>query len=545
MSTIVKRHVPCLDTAGCGSSDARSVYDNGTSFCFSCRKFFPAQEGDEMSKPSPSPNVRKKPSITLEEIRALPVRGFRERNVTKTVADYYGVKVSYNEDGEIDTHYYPYGSESYKARKLPKDFTWINNSTDLFGRDKFSGSGKRLIICEGEIDTLSVAQASYDKYKKFYPVVGLSSSVMTKSILENRDWVRSFQEVILCFDEDEAGFKARDEAIKIIGLDKVKYVKLPENDANETLLKHGSQVLLSTIFEAAPYIPAGIISKDALWEALVSYNNTPSIPYPLFLSSVNEKTKGIRLGEIVLFTSGTSSGKSTILREIMIHIKNITDSKIGVVSLEESPAETARKLAGMALNRNPAAEEITLDELKPGFDEVFGTDRFLLLDHQGSLKDETILDKIAYMALSGCKYIIIDHITILVSEGVGALTGNEAIDKVMNDLLRFVKRHNVWIGLVSHLRKTTNTGKAFEEGRMPSLDDIKGSGSIKQISFDIIGFARNLMAPDEVERNTVDLAVLKCRYTGLTGPCEGAYYDYKTGRFKDLSQRPTESFEKI
>ena len=230
------------------------------------------------------------------------------------------------------------------------------------------------------------------------------------------------------------------------------------------------------------------------------------------------------------------------MREICLSMQDNTDSKIGIVSLEESPAETARKLAGMVLKRNPAEEEISLEELRPGFDKVFGSDRYMLLDHQGSLKDENIIDKLEYMALSGAKYIIIDHITILVSEGAGDLTGNEAIDKVMNDLLRFVKRHNVWIGLVSHLRKTTNTGKAFEEGRMPNLDDIKGSGSIKQISFDIIAFARNLQAEDPVERNTISLSVLKCRYTGLTGPVEGAYYDYKTGRFTSIENAPREEF---
>jgi twinkle protein len=167
-----------------------------------------------------------------------------------------------------------------------------------------------------------------------------------------------------------------------------------------------------------------------------------------------------------------------------------------------------------------------------GFDEVFGDDRFLVLDHQGSIKDDSIMDKLEYMALSGCKYIMIDHITILVSEGTDGLTGNEAIDKVMNDLLRFVKRHNVWIGLVSHLRKTNNSGKAFEDGKMPNLDDIKGSGSIKQISFDIIAFARNLQHSDDVKRNTVEIAILKCRYTGLTGPANDAYYNYDTGRFQ-------------
>lgn len=541
MGKIISRHQPCIDP-NCGSSDALSIYEDNTSFCFSCQTWFPASEKTVTSK---TKNFFKS-KITTEEILEYPVRGFKERDITKTVAEFYGVRVSYNSDGEIDTHYYPYNNgKAFKVRKLPKDFSWINKSDHLFGQEKFSGAGRRLIICEGEIDAMSVAQASYSKYQKFYPIVALSSSVMVKSIIEARDWVRSFQEVVVCFDEDEAGHKARDEAIKIIGLDKVKFTKLPENDANDVLKKHGGGRLLQAIFEAEAYIPSGIITKDALWNALVEYRNKPSLPYPPFLSGINKKTKGIRLGEISLFTSGTSCGKSTLLREIMLHLKEMSSDKIGIVSLEESPGETAIKLSAMQLKINPAETELSLEQVQPGFEAVFGSDQFILLDHQGSLKDETILNKIEYMALSGCKYIIIDHITILVSEGAGDLTGNEAIDKIMNDLLRFVKRHDVWIGLVSHLRKTTNTGKAFEEGRMPNLDDIKGSGSIKQISFDIIGFARNLMAPDEVDRNTVEMAVLKCRYTGLTGPCEGAYYDYPTGRFKPLSDRPFEDFSKI
>ena len=134
------------------------------------------------------------------------------------------------------------------------------------------------------------------------------------------------------------------------------------------------------------------------------------------------------------------------------------------------------------------------------------------------------------MALSGCKYLFIDHITILVSEGADGLSGNEAIDKVMNDLLRISKQHNVWIGLVSHLRKMQQTGKSFEEGHMPTVDDIRGSGSIKQISHDIIGFARNITADDEEERNTINLSVLKSRFTGQTGPAGSCKYDMETAR---------------
>ena len=139
------------------------------------------------------------------------------------------------------------------------------------------------------------------------------------------------------------------------------------------------------------------------------------------------------------------------------------------------------------------------------------------------------------MAAMGCKYIILDHITIAVSEGADGLTGNEAVDKTMSDLLKICKQYNVWLGVISHLRKTGVGGKSFEEGHLASLDDIKGSGSIKQISFDIVAFARNLIAEEEAERNTIKLRVLKSRYTGLTGDAGAATYNNRTGRLTYLS----------
>jgi twinkle protein len=267
-----------------------------------------------------------------------------------------------------------------------------------------------------------------------------------------------------------------------------------------------------------------------LWTQLETYNELESVPYPDSMSGLNDKLKGMRFGEITLWTSGTGSGKSTLLREIAVHLLDTTDDKVGIVSLEESPAETARKMSGMALNRNPAAEEIPLEELKVGYDQLFGDDRVLVLDHQGSISDGSIMDYLEYMCLSGAKYLFVDHITLLASEGAEGLTGNEAIDLIMNQLLRLVKKHNVWVGLISHLRKTDNKGKSFEEGKLPSMDDIKGSGSIKQISMDVIAFARNVGSDDAVERNTIKTKVLKCRCTGLTGPSGSLLYDFDSGR---------------
>lgn len=315
MSKIVKLHVPC----SCGSSNARSIYDNGSSFCWSCQQWFPYSEADndlkgENIEPPEKPERKvytKK--VTLEEIKGLPIRGFEKRGIKKKVCEFFDVHVGYDEDGEIGTHYYPYEEGTYKVRKLPKEFTWIGKSDTLFGLDKFNGGGKRLIICEGEIDCLSVATAAYDKYGKIYPVCALSSSSMAKkSLLKEREKIRSFEQVILCFDEDDAGHKARDEAIKIIGIDKVRIVKLPENDANEVLMKHKGAVLQSCLWDAAPFIPAGILTTAELKAQMQALELEPSVPYPPCLEGVDSKLKGIRLGQIALYISGTGSGKSRI-----------------------------------------------------------------------------------------------------------------------------------------------------------------------------------------------------------------------------------------
>lgn len=557
---IVESNLPCFKST-CGSSDARRLYEDGTSYCFSCKTWFP--KGQENGQVVKSPKLREgatsatpRSFMSLAAVKELSIRGLRSRGITKVVCEFFGVKVSYDENGEVDGHFYPYlatnGETVYKHRKVAdKSFFWIGGSGELFGYEKFAGGGKRLIITEGEVDALSVAQASMDKYEKIYPVISLTSASGVAALMPHREWIRSFQEVAIWMDKDTAGEEALAKVLKIVGVDKARIVHSPAGakDANDVLMQTGWSAVMHAIWDAQQWVPAGIIQRDALWGALCEYNNIASVPYPDCVGELNLKVKGMRLGEIALFISGTGSGKTTLLREIILWLLECeqvpSTDKIGVVSLEEAPAESARKLAGMQLKRNPAAEEIPIDELKVGFDAVFGSDRVMMLDHQGSIADGSIVEQLEYMALMGCKYIFVDHITILVSEGADGLTGNEAIDKVMNDLLRLAKRHNVWIGLVSHLRKAPVGGKSFEEGKLPSLDDIRGSGSIKQISFDIIAFARNLNAEDEIERNTIKMAVLKSRYTGLTGSVQGAFYEYKTGRLRRAIDIPPEDFTRI
>jgi twinkle protein len=505
----------------CPSSDGFALYDDGHGYCFVCNHYEKNVEEDEDMAVA-APQVT---SLELFESQLGDCRGCKERGITKTIAEHYGVRASYDSERNITAYNYPYYRDNeliaYKVRTLPKQFKTVGDFKDVwpFGYQSFGMGGKRLVITEGEFDAMSVAQASLDHYNKIYPAISVASASNLKSLLQAREWIRSFEEVVLFFDRDVAGQKAIKDAANIIGIDKVKVASSTAKDPCELYQEKGKEGVMRAIWDAQPFSPAGIVvGHEPVWEQYLARRSTESVAYPNCLSGINDKTKGMRFGEITLFTSGTGSGKSTVIKEIVLDLLNKSDDKVGMISLEESVGDTAEKFIQMQLQRNLQEYDVSLEEQEEASRAVFGSEKLVLLDHQGSVGDESLIDKIEYMALMGCKYLILDHITIAVSEGAEGYTGNEAIDKVMSDLLKLTKKHNIWLGVISHLRKVQGGGTTFEQGKLPSMDDIKGSGSIKQISFDIIGFARDMANDDDQVRNTINFIVLKSRFTGKTGP---------------------------
>src|SRR5690606_11906177 len=90
----------------CGSSDAFG-YKEGDEwgYCFSC-----GESSKINNEGKAVPKMIKAASIDLDVIEALPIRGFKERNITKKVAEHYGVRVAYvdSDSMTIAKHYYPY-----------------------------------------------------------------------------------------------------------------------------------------------------------------------------------------------------------------------------------------------------------------------------------------------------------------------------------------------------------------------------------------------------------------------------------------------------
>lgn len=494
---------------------------------------------------------------TLKQIDQLPFRGSRIRNIEKPVYEFYGVRSEIQANGEPGSRYYPWHVDgkhvSYKQKTLEKKYYMKGDTQSmnrkgamLWGQHLFAGGGRTLVITEGEDDACAIQMAYSKKYNgKRFPVVSLFNTNNPALVINNLEWINSFEKVILWPDVDQhgKGEQVMDDMAKAIG-PKAHIVDCKNyKDANDAWIGEGTEFVISKVWNAQPFTPAGFIKGKELWERFKERKNVKALPYPDCLAGLNTKLKGMRKGEITLFVSGTGSGKSTTTKEVMLEIMAKSNEKLGIICLEEDVGETTQKFIEMKLGKDVMDEDnpVPEEDQYAAYKELFGDENVIVLDHQGSVGDESLIEKMRALCAMGVGYIVLDHITIAVSEGNEGLTGNEATDKMMSDLLKLVKAWPVWLGLISHLRKTGAGGNSFEEGHMASLDDIKGSGSIKQISFDIIAFARNMVHEDERERNTTRFRVLKARFTGKTGDAGAATYNHETRRMSRVAINSTES----
>lgn len=525
----------------CGSSDAYTTFADGSTYCFSagCGHGERGDSGD---------------GITFAQIHNLPWRPLKARGLSEEVAKEYGVKV-YQVDGKDRAYFYPLyedgeaGSQrlsGYQVRKLPKKFSRIGKvgKAKLFGHQVNSGGSTFLVLCEGADDTMA-ARAMLQSQGKDYRVRG---SLGDKGWKANLEYLEQFATVAICYDQDGPGQTAANKIADALTPGKAKIVNWEgAKDPNDLWNQGRSKDFLKAINNGKVKRPDGVVSGSSTWDRLKNRVRAKSLPYPEHWSTMNAKTKGIRLGELDTWTSGSGMGKTQVLRELQYHILNKTTDNIGIIALEEPLEDTVEAMMSIHVNQRIHLMENDPRE-EPWYREAWefcwGQDRIHLYDHFGSLDETTLLAKIRFMARGlGVKYVFLDHLSIVVSEFADQGGERELIDTLMTKLKNLTQELNIWIGLVVHLRKTGTGSKSFETGEMPTLDDLRGSGSIKQLSNSVYALARNQQEADPIRRNTSQLGVLKCRFTGDTGDADKLYFDGRTGRMVEPPEPEQPEFD--
>jgi twinkle protein len=203
--------------------------------------------------------------------------------------------------------------------------------------------------------------------------------------------------------------------------------------------------------------------------------------------------------------------------------------------LEESVRKTGLSLMSLAANKplHLPDTEVSYEEKRAAFDATLGTDRLYMFDHFGSTNIDNIVKRTEeFSSAFGCGYIFLDHISIVVSSQDNG-DERKALDRIMTELRTLCQKTGVALILVSHLKRPESKG--HEEGAATSLAQLRGSGSIAQLSDMVIGLERNGQADDDIIRNTTRVRVLKNRFSGVTGAACALLYDKETGRMLETN----------
>jgi twinkle protein len=358
-----------------------------------------------------------------------------------------------------------------------------------------------------------------------------------KDISENLEFFQAYQRIILCFDEDEEGKKAV-EAVCPLLAGRVFVTKLTEKDANAMLMAgKGDELKWAIVKHAKKYQPDGIINGAETWERYKKSSNVQCVPYPKEWKELNDNTYGFRPGSIVTITSGTGVGKSQIIRQLQHHVWSETDWKLAIIALEEDVGDSVSGLMSIHMGRRLHLPDVHVSEEheRQVHSELFDSGRISFYDHFGGMDDSSLFNKLRYFGATGHRAIFLDHLSIIVSEYAADGGERERIDTIMTKLAKLAKELEVVIFMVVHLRKE-GSGRSFEQGTVPSLDDLRGSGSLKQLSWDVIALSRNQQHFDPHCRNVTKLTTLKCRFTGRTGPSGYLKFDEHTGRMEAVPE---------
>lgn len=531
-------HGPC---DSCGSSDGVGWYDDGHGVCFVCEAYYkgdtaPTKRGKILSE--------KNTSITplTDVFRAIPRRGLTEEAIKK-----FGIDVCVDKTQDV-AHRYPYFKDGAHVankvrRRTEKAFYWEGESDgELFGQHLFpAGSAKSITLVEGELD----APSAWILLGSRYPVVSVcNAGSALNDCKRNYEYLASFDDIVICFDKDEAKtrpdgtvfYPGQEAAKKVAELFKpgqcrvltLEYGKDPNEYRQKSI---DAKTFVAEWWKAPKFTPDGLIMGSDMWDKIINRPQHFQTDYPF--KGVNAMTYGLRLSELCIINAPTGVGKTSLLKEIEYAILTNPEVKergygVGFLHLEELDSDLAMGLMSIHRNKryNLPDTEKTVDELRSAYDEIINTSRVVIYDHFGSNEIDSIIAKVRHMAALGCKYIVLDHLSIVVSDQSG--DERKQLDEITTKLKTLCMEANIALVAVIHQNR---------QGQ------IRGTAGVEQLANIILRLERDLISPDPWRRNVTKVWVEKNRFCGRTGPASWLFFDDITGRMEELSDTAIAKYE--
>ena len=530
----------------CGSSDGIQVFlqDDGTEdgYCFACGKFYNAEELSGNPKQYSSvvvPMVRQETKMDLNKIKKLPSSEIKDRNLSKDTVEHFSVRVEHSEEtGEIIKHYYPDTRNGdivgYEVRDTrDKKFSAVGDrkgDIDLWGSHLVT-SGKKLFITEGRLDAMSLFQSIIEnrpeKYSKYTPaVVSLTRGAQgaASDLINNRKYLNNFDDIVLCFDMDQAGQKALRDCIKIIPT--AKAVTLPLKDASDMLIAGRSAELFDlAVWNAQPVRMGEVVDVvDVIEKAM----ERPQMGIPFPWPTVTKACFGIRPHTIHCVGAAPKIGKTDHQHQLVHHLVFNEKIKVGMFDLENSPVRTAKKLASKhaKVDFTRPDKEYSDELLRSTLLSMNGMVRFYDRGASRDWDDIRIAMQEMHL-LDGINIFILDPLTALVSR-YSSSEANDKLNEIATDMADLVQSYPITLFCYSHVNPKPKGSKPHEAGAKVLSSEFTGSRAMEKWFHYGHGISRDRTddCPEE-NKNMSQFYMLFDREYGQTYNCD-VFFDEAT-----------------
>lgn len=358
-----------------------------------------------------------------------------------------------------------------KYRDGAKNFKLHKGSELIFYNLNALADCEDIYIVEGEIDCLSFIEAGILSVLSVPNGANLNSNNMT--YLDSSIDLFNGKKVHLCFDNDIAGRKLRDDIAKRFGKDRCDFIEFKDcKDANDCLQKYGIQGIIDSIAKPLNFPLEGVFTISDI-------DNEIEDMY------VNGLDKGVSLnidgfdlnivkGYITVVTGIPSHGKSEWVDNMVCSLRVHHNQSGAFYSPENKPTQLhfsklARRLVGKHWDGEGRISDTEKNLVKRFLDKKFW---FLKPEKDFTLK--SILDQIRQLKRRfGLDFFVIDAWNKLEHKDNA---DTSYIGKCLDEIAIFCEVENLHCFLVAHPTKI-QTNKVTLQYEVPTLYNISGSSN--------------------------------------------------------------------
>lgn len=408
--------------------------------------------------------------------------------------------------------------------KIPKEWCQPECKPILFGMYQCNPEVKRLIITEGQLDSLSVAES------------GIENAVSVPTGAKGFTWVpycwdflEHFEHIII-FGDHEKNKITLVEELKPLFRDKILVVRVEDykdcKDANELLQKHGKEAVRNAVENAQP-LPILRVVELADVE-IVDINDIPKLKTGI--SNVDRLLHGgVPFGGVTIISGKPGEGKSTLASQLLIQA--LQEDKKCFAYSGELPNGFFKswinyQIAGpshIQTTSNKWGDEIyvvsktihnCISEWYRGKLKIY--ENSMLLGDENDGEEESLIKTCeSVIRRSGVEVLLIDNLMTAIE--LEEKHGSDKYERQANfvkKLARLAQAYNVLILLVAHKRKNNFS--------MNGNDEISGASEIANLAMLTMAYEKN----NEIEPEQRLLKIMKNRLSGKVNT-EGWTVDYE------------------